>query len=125
MNIYVGNLDKSAKKTDLLKLFEPHGKVVKVSIARDKKGGASRGFGFVEMESRDAGDKAVAALNEEEFMGKKLRVNEALEREGQEQTSGKGGRTRLDHNQRGGAYQGRSGAFDRSSIGQRGGKRGG
>ena len=125
MNIYVGNLDKSAKKTDLIKLFELHGKVVKASIARDKKSGASRGFGFVEMENRGAGEKAIVTLNEAAFMGQKLRVNEALESEKNKQPSGKGDSDRLDHQQRGSNYQGRGGSFNRSTVGQRGGKRGG
>ena len=125
MNIYVGNLAKSAKKTDLLKLFGSHGKVVKVSIARDKKGGASRGFAFVEMASRPEGEAAITALNEEEFMGQKLQVNEAAEREEQKRGSGKGGNPRSDQQQRGSGYQGRNSAFNRSNASQRGGKRGG
>lgn len=125
MNIYVGNLAKSAKKTDLLKLFESHGKVVKVNIARDKKGGVSRGFAFVEMANRHEGETAITALNEEEFMGQKLQVNEAAEREAQKRTPGKGGNTHLDQQPHGSAYQGRNSTFKRGNIGQRGGKRGG
>jgi len=63
MNIYVGNLPKGTKKRELEKLFEPYGKVVSAAIARDKKSGVSRGFGFVEMANRHEGEQAIAALN--------------------------------------------------------------
>jgi RNA recognition motif-containing protein len=125
MNIYVGNLDKAVKKTALLRLFKVHGKVVKASIARDKDSGASRGFAFVEMGSDDEGEKAIIALNDEEFMGQKLQVSEARESEKQQRTTGKRGGERPDQQQRGSAYHGRMGGFNRSGIGQRGGKRGG
>ncbi len=126
MNIYVGNLDKAVKKTALVRLFKSHGKVVKVNIARDKNSGASRGFAFVEMDSDSEGEKAIIALNDEDFMGKKLQVSEAKEREEQQQAGGKQGGGRPDQQQHGNSYHGRMGGFNRSSgIGQRGGKRGG
>jgi RNA recognition motif-containing protein len=129
MNIYVGNLPKTAKNQDLLKLFEPYGKVVSAAIARDKRSGESRGFAFVEMASRHEGEEAIAALNETEFEGQKLHVNEARPREEHGHgPAGKGqshGGERWDRHQRGSGYHGRGGGFNRGSMGQRGGRRGG
>ncbi|MFA6108770.1 MAG: RNA-binding protein [Candidatus Latescibacterota bacterium] len=81
MNIYVGNLPKTAKDRDLSTLFEPFGKVVTAAVVRDKRSGESRGFGFVEMATRPEGEHAIAGLNETEWERAKLHVNEARERE--------------------------------------------
>ena len=39
-------------------------KVVSVKIIMDRETGRSKGYGFVEMADDEAGDKAIAALNE-------------------------------------------------------------
>lgn len=80
MNIYVGNVPKGTKNRELQKLFEAYGKVISAAIARDRKSGVSRGFAFVEMDNRHEGEQAIAALNEVEFKGQRLHVNEARER---------------------------------------------
>jgi RNA recognition motif-containing protein len=92
MNIYVGNLPKTAKDRDLATLFETFGKVVSAAVVRDKRSGEPRGFGFVEMATRPEGEHAIAALNETEWEGSKLHVNEAREREASAGRSGAPGR---------------------------------
>lgn len=77
MNLYVGNVPKGTKNRELQKLFEAHGKVVSAAIARDRKSGVSRGFAFVEMAGRREGEQAIAVLNDTEFKGQRLHVNEA------------------------------------------------
>ncbi len=92
MNIHVGNLAKTAKKEALIQLFQPYGKVVAVTIARDKKSGALRGFGYVEMATRREGEEAIAHLNDQEFEGQKLHLSEAHERKDKAgRGAGKGG----------------------------------
>lgn len=81
MNIYVSNLDFSVQENDLQKLFEPFGEVVSTKVITDRETGRSRGFGFVEMSSREDADKAVASLNNSEMNGRALTVNEAREKE--------------------------------------------
>ena len=76
MNIYVGNIPYAATETDLEKLFGEHGPVATVRIIRDRYDGRSKGFGFVEMENRSDGERAIAALNGYKMMGRSLRVNE-------------------------------------------------
>lgn len=122
MNIYVGNLAKSAKKTVLNKLFAEQGKVASVHIVRDKKSGISRGFAYVEMDSHEDGEKAILALNDTEFLGQKLQVSEAPEREEKKETDGKG-RSR-NFQQQPNNFQNRSGSVNHASIGKRGGQRG-
>ena len=122
MNIHVGNLPKTAKKETLTKLFEPHGKVVAATIAREKKTGNSRGFGYVEMSTRHEGEEAIAHLNDREFEGQKLHVSEAQERKEKSAPGGKG-RNQFDPQRDGGNFQVRGGARNTSSM-RRGGRRG-
>ena len=77
MNIFVGNLAHASTEDDLRKEFEAFGVVSKVSILKDKFTGAPRGFGFVEMASKQEAEAAMNALNGKDFMGRPLNVNEA------------------------------------------------
>jgi len=79
--IYVGNLPFSASEDDVRELFAQHGEVHSVKLITDRETGRPRGFGFVEMDEEAAG-AAIEALNETEFGGRTLRVNEARERRG-------------------------------------------
>ena len=67
MNIYVGNLSYDATDEGLRQAFEAYGEVVSVNIIRDKNTGRSRGFGFVEMASDEAGQAAIEGLNGSEL----------------------------------------------------------
>lgn len=77
--LYVGNIPWKATEEDLKKLFSEFGDVDNVRIITDRETGRSRGFGFVEM--NDA-EEAMNNLNDSEFMGRTLRVNEARDRKG-------------------------------------------
>ncbi|MBQ9406682.1 MAG: RNA-binding protein [Desulfovibrio sp.] len=78
-SIYVGNLPWSATEEEVQALFATYGNVHSVKLISDRDTGRARGFGFVEMEDGEA-DKAIDALNDHEFGGRKLRVNEAKPR---------------------------------------------
>jgi RNA recognition motif-containing protein len=80
-NIYVGNLVWECTADDLLALFQEHGKVTRAQVITDRETGRSRGFGFVEMENDAEAQKAIDALNNAEFNGRPLTVNEARPRE--------------------------------------------
>jgi RNA recognition motif-containing protein len=77
MNIYIGNLAWKAKKQDLIDLFEHFGPVSRAFIVRDKRTRRSKGFGFVEMDSNDAANAAIEALNNTVFLERAIVVNEA------------------------------------------------
>lgn len=81
MNIYVGNLSFRASEQDISDLFSSYGEVSSARIVKDKFTGRSRGFAFVEMNDDNAGNAAISALNEKEFMERNLVVNEARPRE--------------------------------------------
>ena len=61
----------------LRELFTEFGEVSQVNIITDRETGRPRGFGFVEMEGADA---AISALDQKEFDGRVLTVNEARPR---------------------------------------------
>ena len=80
MNIYVGNLSHNVTEDDLKGAFEAFGKTSSVTIIKDKGSDLSRGFGFVEMPSKDEAQSAIKSLNGSDLKGKNLMVNEARER---------------------------------------------
>ena len=81
MNIYIGNLSYDATEESIRELFEPYGSVVKVSLITDRDTGRSKGFGFVEMGSKNEGENAINELNGKDLLGRALNVNEARPRE--------------------------------------------
>jgi RNA recognition motif-containing protein len=81
VNIYVGNLSWGCTNDDLMQLFSQHGTVARAQVILDRETGRSRGFGFVEMASEAEAKVAVEALNNFNFQGRPLTVNEARPRE--------------------------------------------
>lgn len=79
-NIYVGNLAFSTSSDELETLFAEHGEVARAQVITDRETGRSRGFGFVEMESDEAAQAAIEALNGSDLGGRQLRINVARER---------------------------------------------
>ncbi len=78
--LYIGNLPFSTTDDDLRSLFEAHGELESASVIEDRETGRSRGFGFVEYAQGEAADKAIQALDGQDFGGRSLRVSEARER---------------------------------------------
>lgn len=79
MNIFVSSLNFRARKEDLIDLFSPYGEVSSARIIVNKETRRSRGYGFVEMSEED-GQKAIAALNGTEHMGRTINVAVGNER---------------------------------------------
>ena len=88
MNIYVGNLSSTVSENDLREAFQAYGEVAKTAVIKDKFSGESRGFGFVEMPSREEGMKAISLLNGKDMKGRTAKVNEAKPKT---ESSGSGG----------------------------------
>ena len=81
MNIYVGNLSYGTTDSELQEIFGAFGTVTSANVITDKYSGRSKGFGFVEMEDKDAGEAAIKDLDGKEVGGRNLKVNEARPRE--------------------------------------------
>ena len=77
MNIYVGNLSFDTGEDELRVLFAAFGAVESVKIISDQFTGRSRGFGFIEMATREEGMKAIQDLDSKDVGGRPLKVNEA------------------------------------------------
>jgi cold-inducible RNA-binding protein len=81
MKLYVGNLAFQTSSEDLHQLFSQAGTVESASVIEDRETGRSRGFGFVEMSSKEEGNAAIQQFNGQELGGRALNVNEAKPRE--------------------------------------------
>ena len=79
--LYVGNLTYGMTDSDLNTLFSPHGTVRSAQVIMDRETGRSKGFGFVEMDSGEGAQAAIAALDGQDSDGRALKVNEARPRE--------------------------------------------
>ena len=77
VEIYVGNLSYDMTEDQLRKEFEAYGKVNSARLITNRFNGKSKGYGFVQMPVREEAEKAVAALNDKDIMGRKMRCNEA------------------------------------------------
>ena len=112
MKLYVGNLAFQTTSQELQELFASAGTVESAAVVEDRDTGRSRGFGFVEMSSKEEGAAAIAQFNGKEVNGRALKVNEAKPRENR---SGGGGR----------GFSGGRGGFGGNRGGGGGGNRGG
>ena len=75
--LFVGNLSFQATEEDLRELFQQAGTVESVRIVTDQFTGRPRGFGFVEMATKEESGKAIEMLNGRLFRDRNLVVDEA------------------------------------------------
>src|ERR671929_1378769 len=121
MKLYVGNLSFQTSSEDLQQYFSQAGTVESANVVEDRDTGRSRGFGFVEMATKEEGEAAIAQFNGKEFGGRNLTVNEARPRE--DRGGGRGG-FRGGRNPGGGGGRGGHGGGG-GGRGGGGGERGG
>jgi cold-inducible RNA-binding protein len=79
--LYVGNLPFKASEEELNTIFSSHGNVTDVFIVKDKFSGRSKGFAFVTLDTPESAQSAIEQLNDFEFLGRNLVVNEARPKE--------------------------------------------
>lgn len=91
MKLYVGNLSFNTTSQDLEEFFGQVGTVESANLIEDRETGRSRGFAFVEMSSKQEGERAITELNGKEFDGRELKINEAKPRENGGGGGGRGG----------------------------------
>src|SRR6202165_2024097 len=91
MKLYVGNLSFDTSSSELQTLFAQAGTVESVSLIEDRETGRSRGFGFVEMSTKEEGAAAISQFNGKEVNGRALNVNEAKPRDNRAGGGGRGG----------------------------------
>src|SRR5260370_36984894 len=79
--LYVGNLAFQTTSQELQEMFATAGTVESASVVEDRDTGRSRGFGFVEMSTKEEATSAIDQFNGKELGGRALKVNEAKPRE--------------------------------------------
>ncbi|MEP7148695.1 MAG: RNA-binding protein [Acidobacteriota bacterium] len=89
--LYVGNLSFNTSSQDLETMFAEAGTVQSANIVEDRETGRSRGFGFVEMSSKEEAQTAITNFDGKELDGRSLKVNEAKPRENRSAGGGGGG----------------------------------
>lgn len=109
MNIYIGNLSGKTTEEDLREAFGVFGEVSSANVIKDRFSGEPKGFGFVEMPSKEEAEKAIEELNGSDLQGSPITVNEA--------------RPRADRGRKGGGKGGGRGDGGRGRDGKRGGSR--
>ena len=105
--LYVGNLAFQTTSQELQELFATAGTVESAIVVEDRETGRSRGFGFVEMSTKEECAAAIDQFNGKEVNGRALKVNEAKPRENRG-VGGRGSRGGYSGNRGGGANFGGS-----------------
>lgn len=75
--IYVASLPYAVLDSELEKIFNAFGTVVSAKVIVDKTTGQGKGFGFVEMGTKEEAAKAIAELNGSSYSGRTILVSEA------------------------------------------------
>jgi hypothetical protein len=89
MKLYIGNVSYDTTERELRDALAPFEPLVDFYYPLDRDSGRPRGFAFVTLSDRDAGEEAIRTLDGLEIAGRKLRVSEAEER--RERSGGGGG----------------------------------
>ena len=75
--LFVGNLSFETTSDEIRDLFSEVGAVESCQVITDRDTGRSKGFGFVEMNSREAADSVKEKFNGQDLHGRALKVDEA------------------------------------------------
>jgi cold-inducible RNA-binding protein len=75
--LFVGNLSPDTTGDELRELFAGAGVVESCQLITDRDTGRSKGFGFIEMNSREAADTAKEKFNGQDLRGRALKVDDA------------------------------------------------
>ena len=78
--LFVGNLSFETTSDELRTLFSEVGTVDSCNLIIDRDTDRSKGFAFVEMNSREAADLAKEKFNGQDLNGRALKVDEAKAR---------------------------------------------
>jgi RNA recognition motif-containing protein len=78
VTIYVGNLGYEVTEDELKTLFKDCGKIKEVRIIKNREQ-RPKGFAYIEFENKDAVQKAQKTMNDKEFKGLQIKVDQAGE----------------------------------------------
>ena len=81
VRLFVGNLAYDVTEAELREHFAAVGPLSYISLPTDRDTGKPRGFAFIEFSARADAEEAMRRLNNQEFKGRQLAVNEARARD--------------------------------------------
>lgn len=70
-NIFVKNLSGETRSADVYQLFAPYGKIFSCRVKYNVNN-KCKGYGYVQYDTKEAAEKAMAAVNGQDFKGSKL-----------------------------------------------------
>lgn len=78
--VFIGGLNYSTTEQTLMQELSKYGVVTAIRIVTDRDTGRSKGFGFATFETADGAQKAIDALDNQMFDGRRIGVKESIER---------------------------------------------
>lgn len=92
--VYVGNLSYNTTETTLRALFAEHGEIESVNVITDRDTGRPKGFAFVEMDTEEAAQAAISALNGKAVDDREIKVDKAKPKPARDRRGSDRGRSR-------------------------------
>jgi cold-inducible RNA-binding protein len=92
--VYVGSLSYSTNEAALRALFAEYGEIESVDVITDRDTGRPKGFAFVEMDTEEAAQAAISALNGTSVDDREIRVDKANPRPARDRRGSDRGRSR-------------------------------
>ena len=81
IRLYIGNLPQTFDEQELAALLKSVGEGIRFKSVLDRETGASRGFGFANVDDEKVADAVIEQLNGKDFGGSALRVERSERRE--------------------------------------------
>ncbi|HEX5733610.1 MAG TPA: RNA-binding protein [Blastocatellia bacterium] len=92
--LFVGNLSPETTSDELSTLFSEVGAVDSCNLIIDRETERSKGFAFIEMNSKEAADAAKEKFDGQDLHGRALKVNDAKPKTDNRNNGGNGGSRR-------------------------------
>jgi RNA recognition motif-containing protein len=87
MKLFLGNLSYQTREEELYDLLREYGHVEYIKLVTDKETGHSKGYAFFKMHNESEAKVVTEELNNQFFMGRKLLINEAFDKESKNSSS--------------------------------------